>query len=79
MSETSQKFCKNALNQTRGLDAHRGPGVVLEGEPYGLDGAMDGKAGIKAPAGGAQAYGWRVVDCRDHFGDFGCGGQLFCG
>ena len=28
------------------VEAHRGPGVVLEDEPYGLDGAVDGKAGV---------------------------------
>jgi len=30
-----------------------GPGVVVEGEPYGLDGTVDGKAGVEAMAGGA--------------------------
>ena len=55
------------------VQSHIGPGVVLEGEPYGLDGAVDGKAGVKAPAGGAQDYGGRFGFYRDRFGVFGCG------
>jgi hypothetical protein len=31
---------------------------VPDGAPYGLDGAVDGKAGVEAPAGGAHGFGW---------------------
>jgi hypothetical protein len=51
----------------------------LEGEPYRLNGAVDRKAGIKAPAGGTQDYGGRFWFYRDHLWDFGRCGQLFCG
>jgi hypothetical protein len=61
------------------VQADIGPGVVLEGEPDGLDGAVDREAGVEAPAGGAQTDGWRVVFYLDHLRDFGRGGQLFCG
>jgi hypothetical protein len=61
------------------VQADIGPGVVLEGEPYGLDGAVDGETGVEAPAGGAQDYGGRFWFYRDHLWDFGRCGQLFCG
>jgi hypothetical protein len=35
------------------VEADRGPGVVGDGALYGLDGAVDGKAGVEATTGGA--------------------------
>ena len=35
------------------VEAYIGPGIVPDGAPYGLDGAVDGKAGVEATAGGA--------------------------
>ena len=43
-----------------GVEAQRGPGVVVEGEPYGLDGAVEGLTGGEARAGGAKIGGWGV-------------------
>jgi len=48
------------------VEADRGSGVVVEGAPYGLDGAVNGKAGVEATTGGAQASIGRVgVDWDD--------------
>ena len=61
------------------VEADEGSGVVGEGAPYGLDGAVDGNAGVEAPAGGGQDYGVGFGGYWDHFGVFGRGRQWFCG
>ena len=55
------------------VEAYGGSGVVGDGAPYGMDGAVDGKAGVEAPAGGGQDYGGGFGFYRDYFGVFGCG------
>ena len=35
-----------------------------DGAPYGLDGAVDGKAGVEAAAGGGRIGGWGELELK---------------